>query len=60
MASDPAAQAEIAGALALIGGAFAGLFWGRTLALLRRALQGAGASADWAALARLAFARGGR
>jgi multisubunit Na+/H+ antiporter MnhC subunit len=58
MASDPATQAEIAGALALIGGAFAGLFWGRTLALFRRALLGAGASADWAALARLAFARG--
>jgi len=56
---DPATQAEIAGALALIGGGFAGLFWGRTLALFRRALLGAGRSADWAALSRLALARPG-
>jgi hypothetical protein len=54
-ASDPATQAEIAGVMALVGGVFAGAFWGRTLALFRRALLGAGLSADWPAVARLVF-----
>ena len=38
-----------------VGGVFAGAFWGRTLALFRRALLGAGLSADWPAVARLVF-----
>jgi hypothetical protein len=57
MASDPATQGEVAAVLALIGGVFAGMFWGRTLALFRRALRGAGLSDDWTALARLALGR---
>ena len=56
-ASDPATQAEIASGLALIGGVFAGAFWGRTIGLFRRALLGAGLSADASALARLALTR---
>jgi hypothetical protein len=56
-AGDPATQAEIASAMALVGGVFAGAFWGRTLALFRRALLGAGLSADWPAVARLALIR---
>jgi hypothetical protein len=57
MASDPATQSEAAAAVAVIGGLFAGLFWGRTLGLFRRALRGAGRSDDWAALTHLALAR---
>jgi hypothetical protein len=57
MATDPATQIEVAAVLALIGGVFAGLFWGRTLALFRRALRGAGLGDDWAAVARLALGR---
>jgi hypothetical protein len=56
-ATDPAMQVEIAAVLAVIGGVFAGLFWGRTLAMFRRALRGAGLSDDWTALTRLALGR---
>jgi hypothetical protein len=51
------AHAEIASASALVGGVFAGMFWGRTLTQFRRALDAAGLSADWADAARLAFFR---
>ena len=50
---DPAAQAQIAHAMTLVGGAFAGLFWGRILTLFRRALGRAGESGDYASVARL-------
>jgi len=51
------AHAEIASASALVGGVFAGMFWGRTLTQFRRALSAAGLPADWADAARLAFVR---
>jgi len=51
------AHAEIASASALVGGLFAGLFWGRTLTQFRRALEAAGGGAGWADAARLAFLR---
>jgi hypothetical protein len=54
---DPATHAEIGAVMALVGGCFAGLFWGRTLALFQRALRQVGESADYAAVARLALAR---
>ncbi|THD45161.1 MAG: hypothetical protein E7774_08675 [Bradyrhizobium sp.] len=55
MASDPGAHAEIASALALAGGVFAGLFWGRTLTQFRRAFIAAGLYAGWSSLPRLVF-----
>jgi len=51
------AHALIASASALVGGVFAGLFWGRTLTQFRRALDAAGLDAGWADAARLAFLR---
>jgi len=51
------AHAEIASASALVGGVFAGMFWGRTLTQFRRALAAAGLPADWADAARLPFVR---
>jgi hypothetical protein len=46
--------------LAAAGGLFAGLFWGRTLGLLWRALVAAGEAPTLAALARMALAPAGR
>jgi multisubunit Na+/H+ antiporter MnhC subunit len=51
------AHAEIASASALVGGFFAGLFWGRSLTQFRRALAAAGLAANWTDAARLAFVR---
>ena len=50
-------HAEIASGAALVGGVFAGMFWGRTLTQFRRALDAAGLSAGWVDAARLAFFR---
>ena len=41
----------------MVGGVFAGLFWGRTLTQFRRALEAADVGAGWADAARLAFLR---
>jgi hypothetical protein len=54
-ASDATEHAEMVSIGACVGGLFAGLFWGRTLALLRRALQAAGGRTDWTGLAGLVF-----
>jgi len=56
---DPAAHAGIATAMTLLGGGFAGLFWGRTLALFRRALGRAGEGGDYASVARALARREG-
>jgi len=56
-ASDPATHAEIASAMALIGGVFAGLFWGRTLGQFRRALQADGQPVTLRTLIALAAGR---
>jgi len=51
--TDAAAHAGIATVMTLVGGGFAGLFWGRTLTLFRRALGLAGEGGDYASVARL-------
>jgi hypothetical protein len=51
------AHAQIASASAVVGGVFAGLFWGRTLTQFRRALEAADVGAGWADAARLAVLR---
>lgn len=55
--ADASAHATIASGMTLIGGAFAGLFWGRTFVLFRRALAGAGERSDLAAVGRLVWPR---
>lgn len=54
-AGDAPGRAEWASIGAGVGGVFAGLFWGRTLALFRRALRAAGRRTDWTDVAVLAF-----
>ena len=55
--SDIAVHAEIAAALATVGGLFAGLFWGRTLGQFARALQADGEPATLRGLVDLVAAR---
>ena len=51
------AHAQIASASAVVGGVFAGLFWGRTLRQFQRALQAEGLSTTFANLAALVGGR---
>ena len=54
---DIAVHAEIASAMALVGGLFAGLFWGRTLGQFARALQADGEPATLRGLVNLVMTR---
>jgi hypothetical protein len=58
--SDIAVHAEIAAALAAVGGLFAGLFWGRTLGQFARALQADGEPATLRRLVDLVVGRPGK
>jgi len=60
LAQDAGARAFWSTGLAASGGLFAGLFWGRTLGLLWRALRAAGEAPTLAGLARMALSPGGR
>jgi hypothetical protein len=57
LTADIAVHAEIAAALAVVGGLFAGLFWGRTLGQFARALQADGEPATLRGLVDLVVAR---
>ena len=58
--SDPTVHAEIAAALAAVGGLFAGLFWGRTLGQFARALQADGEPVTLRGVVDLVVARPGK
>ncbi|MGA2042842.1 MAG: DUF6622 family protein [Roseiarcus sp.] len=60
LAQDADARALWSTGLAAAGGLFAGLFWGRTLGLLWRALRAAGEAPTLAGLARMALPPSGR
>jgi hypothetical protein len=55
--SDVSQRAVLVSAMTAVGGIFAGLFWGRTLTLFRRALAAAGARSDLASVAKLIWPR---
>ena len=56
---EPLLHGQIAWLMTVVGGLFAGMFWGRTLFQFQRALHAAGAPADLAAIANLALGRAG-
>ena len=55
--SDVFQRAVLVSAMTSVGGAFAGLFWGRALTLFRRALAAAGERSDIASAAKLIWPR---
>ena len=55
--SDVSQRAVLVSAMTAVGGVFAGLFWGRTPTLFRRALAAAGERSDFASVAKLIWPR---